>query len=74
MELEKIKEPFNFIIFGASGDLANLKLFPSLYELALQKRFPEQYSIIGYARSDISDEPCILRERDKHTLTERHTH
>ena len=54
MHLEKIKTPFNFIIFGASGDLAHLKIFPSLYELALQRRFPENFSIYGYARSKMT--------------------
>jgi len=55
MNLEKIKSPFNLIIFGASGDLATLKIFPSLYELALQKRFPKTYTIYGYARSTMSE-------------------
>lgn len=54
MKLEKIEKPFNFIIFGASGDLASLKLFPALYELAIQKRFPKKFTIYGYARSEIS--------------------
>jgi glucose-6-phosphate 1-dehydrogenase len=56
MFLSKIKKPFSFIIFGASGDLAKLKLFPGLYELALQRRFPEQYVILGYGRTAMSDE------------------
>ena len=51
MKLEKIEKEFNFIIFGASGDLAKLKLFPSLYELAIQKRFAKKFTIYGYARS-----------------------
>lgn len=45
-----IKKPFIFIIFGASGDLARLKLFPALYELMAQKRFPKQFYILGYSR------------------------
>ena len=56
MQLEKIKKPFNLIIFGASGDLAYLKLFPSLYELAIQKRFPEEFSIVGFARSKMTND------------------
>lgn len=51
MQLEKIKHSFNFLIFGASGDLAHLKIFPSLYELMLQKRFQGNFTIYGYARS-----------------------
>lgn len=47
------QKPTVFTIFGASGDLAKLKLFPALYELALQKRLPTLFYICGFARSDI---------------------
>lgn len=56
MKLEKVEKPFNFIIFGASGDIAALKLFPAIYELALQKRFTKKFTIYGYGRSEISNE------------------
>ncbi|MBI4232682.1 hypothetical protein HY605_05615, partial [Candidatus Peregrinibacteria bacterium] len=46
-----IDTPFILIIFGASGDLAKLKLFPALYELMHQKRLPTQFYIIGFART-----------------------
>ena len=51
MDLFHIKNPFALIIFGASGDLAKLKLFPAIYKLAEQKRLPRSFYIIGYARS-----------------------
>lgn len=47
--------PFSFILFGASGNLAKLKLYPSLYTLALKKRLPSQYVIVGYGRTPMSD-------------------
>lgn len=47
----RVKDPFIFTIFGASGDLAKLKIFPALFSLAEQKRFPSDYGIVGYARS-----------------------
>lgn len=47
--------PFSFVLFGASGNLAKLKIYPALYTLALKKRFPEQYNIVGYARSGMDD-------------------
>ncbi|MDH5596847.1 MAG: glucose-6-phosphate dehydrogenase (NADP(+)) [Candidatus Peregrinibacteria bacterium] len=56
MKLEKIEKPFNLIIFGASGDLAQLKLFPAIYELALQKRLKKDFKIFGYARTKMSQE------------------
>ncbi len=39
------------IIFGASGDLAKLKLFPAIKELKAQNRLPAEFQIIGFARS-----------------------
>lgn len=51
MNIYRIKDPFVFTIFGASGDLAKLKLFPALYSLAEQKRLPKKFYIVGYART-----------------------
>lgn len=45
---------FIFTIFGASGDLADLKLFPALFELYSEKKFADEIYIVGYARSDLS--------------------
>lgn len=53
--LETIKKPFILTIFGASGDLAKIKIFPSLYALAAQKRLPKHFLIVGYARTAMSD-------------------
>lgn len=52
----RVKNPFVFTIFGASGDLAKLKIFPAIFSLAEQKRLPEKYAIIGYARSPLTNE------------------
>ncbi len=45
--------PFSFVLFGASGNLAKLKIYPALYVLALKKRFPENYAVVGYARTEM---------------------
>lgn len=55
-EIFRVSEPFIFTIFGASGDLAKLKIFPALFALAEQKRLPEEYWFIGYARTDLDQE------------------
>ncbi len=47
--------PTSIIIFGASGDLTQRKLIPALYTLAVEGRLPEQYAIIGVARSEFDD-------------------
>lgn len=52
----RIKDPLIFTIYGASGDLAKLKIFPALFALAEQSRFPEQLAIVGYARSQKTPE------------------
>ena len=44
------------IIFGASGDLTWRKLVPSLYDLFRKGRFPSDFRIVGYARSEYTDE------------------
>jgi glucose-6-phosphate 1-dehydrogenase len=49
-------QPFSLILFGASGHLAKLKLYPALYVLALKKRLPENYAIVGYARTEMNQE------------------
>jgi glucose-6-phosphate 1-dehydrogenase len=43
--------PFVYVLFGATGDLARRKLFPGLYHLWLLGLLPEQFRIIGSARS-----------------------
>ena len=48
--------PFSLVLFGASGHLARIKIFPALYFLALKKRLPEQYAILGYARTVMTEE------------------
>lgn len=46
-------QPFSFILFGASGHLAKLKIYPALYVLALKKRLPPDYAIVGFARTNL---------------------
>lgn len=47
--------PFTLVLFGASGHLATQKLYPALYVLALKKRLPEHYAVVGFARSAMND-------------------
>ncbi len=44
------------VIFGATGDLTKRKLFPALYNLAQQQFLPEEFSIVGVGRKEMSDE------------------
>ena len=55
-EIYRAKEPFVFTIFGASGDLAQLKIFPALFALVEQKRLPQDYYYVGYSRTEMTHE------------------
>jgi glucose-6-phosphate 1-dehydrogenase len=44
------------VIFGGTGDLNARKLAPALYNLFLDGWLPEQFSIIGTGRTQLSDE------------------
>src|SRR3970040_2633995 len=56
--LSPIKRPHAcvLVIFGASGYLTKRKLIPALYNLALENRLPERFAVVGYARSEMTDE------------------
>jgi len=49
-------QPTVFVIFGATGDLTWRKLAPALYNLFLDNWLPKQFSIIGTARTTMTDE------------------
>ena len=51
LQLRRRPEPCAIVIFGASGDLTKRKLFPALYALAFRKLLPEQFAIVGVART-----------------------
>jgi glucose-6-phosphate 1-dehydrogenase len=44
------------VIFGASGDLAQRKLIPAIYEMAREKLLNERTYVVGFARSPMSDD------------------
>ncbi len=48
-------DPTVIVIFGASGDLTLRKVIPALYNLYLDTYLPEQFIIIGVARTDFSE-------------------
>ena len=51
------------VVFGASGDLAKKKTFPALFGLYREGQLSNTAKIIGFARSNLSDDD--LRERIK---------
>src|SRR5213080_4934513 len=56
--------PCIMVIFGASGDLTKRKLIPALYNLKESKLLSDNFSVIGIARAEMSDEEFRRRLRD----------
>ena len=49
-------EPFDLIVFGATGDLSERKLLPALYQRQRAGQFSDPTRIIGGSRTDLGDE------------------
>src|SRR5690242_17411139 len=54
--VETTPQPCGMIIFGASGDLTERKLIPSLFHLFKRKLLSKNFYILGCARTAMSDE------------------
>ena len=56
--------PATLVIFGATGDLTKRKLVPALYALAVDGLLPERFTVIGAARSELTDDQFRAAMRD----------
>ncbi len=54
--VESGPEPCGVVIFGASGDLTQRKLIPALFRLYERELLPENFYILGCARTAMSDD------------------
>src|SRR5688500_5440667 len=52
----KPADPCTMVIFGASGDLTKRLVVPALYNLARTKVLPENFALIGVARTEWTTE------------------
>ncbi len=52
----RVPEPCAIVLFGATGDLAQRKLMPALYRLAVDGQLPSNYAIVGFSRRDWDDD------------------
>ncbi|GMH12562.1 hypothetical protein Nepgr_014403 [Nepenthes gracilis] len=66
-ETENVEAALSIIVVGASGDLARKKIFPALFALFYEDRLPQNFTVFGYARTEMSDEE--LRNMISETLT-----
>ena len=65
MDIE-IKPKSIIVIFGATGDLAQRKLFPSIYQLYQHGKISEDFAVVGVARRAWTND--ILRENVKKSI------
>ena len=56
LESDRRAPPCVLIVFGASGDLTTRKLMPALAEMADNRQLPASFSVVGVARTEMSDE------------------
>ena len=52
---EHVSITSGLVVFGASGDLANRKLYPALASLAARGQLPARFQLIGVARTEMDD-------------------
>lgn len=52
----KTADPCVMVIFGATGDLTSRKLFPALYNLAVDGQLPQNFVCVAFARREKSDQ------------------
>ena len=65
-DIEKAKNtPTAFVIFGATGDLTNKKIFPSFFELYKAKLLPQNFKIIAAARSKLTTADYLLSLKER---------
>ncbi len=71
--LEPVCEPFGLIIFGASGDLTKKKLIPAIFSLYTRGMLPEQFFILGAARTPFKEDDFRKHLSDTIKETEEKT-
>ena len=70
LRLERKPEPCTMVICGATGDLTERKLGPALYNLMLSGLLPAEFSVVAFARRDMSDQDFrehLRKGIDKHS-------
>src|SRR5262249_32543646 len=62
--MPSMDDRFALIIFGASGDLTRRKLLPAIWGLYASRTLPEPFTIVGVARTELTDEEFRTRTRE----------
>ncbi|MBW2295003.1 MAG: glucose-6-phosphate dehydrogenase [Deltaproteobacteria bacterium] len=64
LDVSHSPQPCSFVIFGGAGDLARRKLLAGLYNLTLDGDLPENFCVIGFARTQLDDESYRVLARE----------
>ena len=56
LRLERVPDPNTVVIFGATGDLAQRKILPALYNLRRAGLLPPESTVVGFARRPFTDD------------------
>ena len=48
--------PFDLVLFGATGDLAKRKIWPGLFRRYVAGQFDDNSRILGVSRSELDDD------------------
>ena len=70
LRLERMAEPCTMVICGATGDLTERKLGPALYNAMLGGFLPPEFTVVGFARRELTDDQFqehLLAGIDKHS-------
>jgi glucose-6-phosphate 1-dehydrogenase len=59
----RVKEPCTLVLFGASGDLTQRMVMPAIFRLARRGLLSPEFHLIGYARSEMTDDEFRARMR-----------
>ncbi|HUB93205.1 MAG TPA: glucose-6-phosphate dehydrogenase [Verrucomicrobiae bacterium] len=63
MNYDHLKRPLLLVIFGITGDLAQRKLLPALYQLLKAGDLPEELRIVGISRRDVTKDDVYTKLR-----------
>jgi glucose-6-phosphate 1-dehydrogenase len=64
LRLPRTPDPCALVIFGASGDLTRRKLIPAIWSLAVRGLLPDDFAIVGVARTEETDAGFRARMKD----------
>ena len=60
---DRVMEPCTLVLFGASGDLTQRMVMPAIFRLARRGLLSPEFRLIGYARSEMTDDEFRARMR-----------